>query len=189
MATLAGGHARSVLRDHPIGGIARLNRGEMLADTAGDRRAHSQTIGPREVGQMATKVRATTAQPIPHATVEERTAKGAAAREQVPPSSHRGWTPDDERADPVELLQEQNVTRAPDLVPLRHGRMMLSPFTFYRGAAKIMAEDLARTPTAGLVVQLCGDAHLSNFGGFASPERRLLFDLNHLYENPPGPVA
>ena len=85
------------------------------------------------------------------------------------------------------MLQEQNLTREPDLVPVRHGRMLVSPFTFYRGAAKIMAADLAGTPTAGLNVQLCGDAHLSNFGAFASPERRLLFDLNDFDETLPGP--
>jgi len=92
-----------------------------------------------------------------------------------------------DRPDPVALLEEQNTTREPDLVPVRHGRMMVSPFTFYRGAAKIMAADLKDTPTAGLVVQLCGDAHLSNFGVFASPERKLLFDLNDFDETLPGP--
>ena len=85
------------------------------------------------------------------------------------------------------LLEAQNPTREPDLVPVRHGRMMVSPFTFYRGAAKIMAADLKDTPTAGLNVQLCGDAHLSNFGVFASPERTLLFDLNDFDETLPGP--
>ena len=85
------------------------------------------------------------------------------------------------------LLEEQNLTREPDLIPVRNGRMLVSPFTFYRGAAKIMAADLAATPTAGLNVQLCGDAHLSNFGAFASPERRLLFDLNDFDETLPGP--
>ena len=93
----------------------------------------------------------------------------------------------DDRPDPVALLEEQNATREPDLVPVRHGRMMVSPFTFYRGAAKIMAADLKDTPTAGLDAQLCGDAHLSNFGGFASPERVLLFDLNDFDETLPGP--
>lgn len=87
----------------------------------------------------------------------------------------------------IKERQRENVTREPDLVPVRHGRMMVSPFTFYRGAARIMADDLARTPTAGLQVQLCGDAHLSNFGAFASPERRLLFDLNDFDETLPGP--
>jgi uncharacterized protein (DUF2252 family) len=97
-------------------------------------------------------------------------------------SSHAGWAPVSDRPDPVGLLQEQNATREPDLVPVRHGQMLVSPFTFYRGAAKIMAADLAGTPTAGLHVQLCGDAHLSNFGAFASPERRLLFDVNYFAE-------
>ena len=106
---------------------------------------------------------------------------------RTPPSSHSGWHPAGDRPDPVALLEEQNVTREPDLVPVRHGRMMVSPFTFYRGAAKIMAADLKDTPVAGLDAQLCGDAHLSNFGVFASPERRLLFDLNDFDETLPGP--
>ena len=106
---------------------------------------------------------------VKHLSVEERKARGKSAREQVPPSGHSGWTPAEDRPDPVALLEEQNVTREPDLVPVRHGRMMVSPFTFYRGAAKIMAADLKDTPTAGLNVQLCGDAHLSNFGVYASP--------------------
>jgi uncharacterized protein (DUF2252 family) len=118
---------------------------------------------------------------------DERTALGRQARERVPRSSHAGWRPANDRADPLVLLEEQNRTREPDLVPVRHGRMMVSPFTFYRGTARIMAADLARTPTAGLDVQLCGDAHLSNFGVFASPERRLLFDLNDFDETLPGP--
>ena len=96
---------------------------------------------------------------------------GEAARRQTPRAEHAGWRPAVGRADPVALLEEQNTTREPDLVPVRHGRMMVSPFTFYRGAAKIMAADLEDTPRAGLNVQLCGDAHLSNFGVFASPER------------------
>ena len=99
----------------------------------------------------------------------------------------RSGAPAADRPDPVELLVAQDATREPDLVPVRHGRMMVSPFTFYRGAAKVMAADLAGTPTAGLDVQLCGDAHLSNFGGFASPERQLLFGLNDFDETLPGP--
>ena len=116
---------------------------------------------------------------------EER--EGRRARERVAPSGHAGWVPAADRPDPVALLEEQNVTREPDLVPVRHGRMMVSPFTFYRGAAKIMAADLKDTPTAGLNVQLCGDAHLSNFGVYASPERTLVFDLNDFDETLPGP--
>jgi uncharacterized protein (DUF2252 family) len=130
---------------------------------------------------MAVKTR------IAHPSVEERRAQGKEARSRTPPSSHTGWAAATDRPDPVALLEEQNLTREVDLVPVRHGRMMVSPFTFYRGAAKIMAADLKDTPTAGLTVQLCGDAHLSNFGAFASPERRLLFDLNDFDETLPGP--
>src|SRR5947207_14520411 len=124
---------------------------------------------------------------VPHPTIDERRAKGKEARTRAPLSSHEGWEPASDRPDPVSLLEEQNVAREPDLVPVRHGRMMVSPFTFYRGAAKIMAADLKDTPTAGLNVQLCGDAHLSNFGVFASPERTLVFDLNDFDETLPGP--
>jgi uncharacterized protein (DUF2252 family) len=124
---------------------------------------------------------------VAHPSVEERLAHGKEAQNLTPPSSHTGWAAATDRPNPVGLLEEQNVTREPDLVPVRHGRMLVSPFTFYRGAAKIMAADLDGTPTAGLKVQLCGDAHLSNFGAFASPERRLLFDLNDFDETLPGP--
>ena len=128
----------------------------------------------------------TTALPAP-SSIEQRSARGREARKQVPLRSHADWQPADERPDPVDLLIQQNTTRESDLVPVRHGRMMVSPFTFYRGSAKIMATDLASTATAGLEVQLCGDAHLSNFGGFASPERQLLFGLNDFDETLPGP--
>ncbi len=124
---------------------------------------------------------------VVHPSVDERIARGRAAREQVHPSVHTGWASAPRRPDPVALLEEQDATREPDLVPIRHGRMLVSPFTFYRGAARIMAEDLKDTPTAGLDVQLCGDAHLSNFGAFASPERTLLFGLNDFDETLPGP--
>jgi uncharacterized protein (DUF2252 family)/ribosomal protein L40E len=124
---------------------------------------------------------------IAHLSLEDRRAKGGQAGQRVPLSSHLGWGPAADRPDPVALLEAQNLTREPDLVPVRHGRMMVSPFTFYRGAAKIMAADLKDTPTAGLGVQLCGDAHLSNFGVYASPERRLVFDLNDFDETLPGP--
>jgi uncharacterized protein (DUF2252 family) len=124
---------------------------------------------------------------VTHLSIEERVAKGDAAREQAPLSGHAKWRPAAGRQDPVGLLEEQDTTREPDLVPVRHGRMMVSPFTFYRGAAKVMAADLAATPVAGLDAQLCGDAHLSNFGAFASPERVLLFDVNDFDETLPGP--
>jgi uncharacterized protein (DUF2252 family) len=120
-------------------------------------------------------------------TLDDRRARGTDARTRTPRTAHSGWAPADGRASPVDLLVAQEETREPDLVPVRHGRMMVSPFTFYRGAAKIMAEDLDGTPTAGLDVQLCGDAHLLNFGIFGSPERRLVFDLNDFDETLPGP--
>ena len=120
-------------------------------------------------------------------SLQERRAKGGQARERAPLSGHSGWRPAADRADPVALLEAQDLTREPDLVPVRHGRMMVSPFTFYRGAAKIMAADLGSMPAVGLGAQLCGDAHLSNFGVYASPERTLVFDLNDFDETLPGP--
>ncbi len=124
---------------------------------------------------------------MPHLTVSERVARGKAARAEVPRSSHAIFEPPATRADPLELLEQQATTRVPELVPIRYGRMLVSPFTFYRGAARIMAHDLAATPRSGLNVQCCGDAHLSNFGVFASPERRLVFDVNDFDETLPGP--
>jgi uncharacterized protein (DUF2252 family) len=120
-------------------------------------------------------------------SVAEREAKGKAARAQTPRSSHGEWQAGEDREDPVAILQGQAESRVPELVPIRYGRMLVSPFTFYRGAAAIMAADLADTPTSGLNVQLCGDAHLSNFGIFASPEREMLFDINDFDETLPGP--
>ncbi len=124
---------------------------------------------------------------VPHLTVAERVARGKAARAEVPRSSHAVFEPGQERPDPIELLERQAATRVPELVPIRYGRMLVSPFTFYRGAALIMAHDLAATPRSGFNVQCCGDAHLSNFGVFASPERRLVFDINDFDETLPGP--
>jgi uncharacterized protein (DUF2252 family) len=118
---------------------------------------------------------------------DERTAAGAAARARLPLSAHAGWRPAPDRPDPVALLQEQAATRLPELVPIRHGRMAVTPFTFYRGAALPMAADLAASPASGIIVQLCGDAHLSNFGLFASPERDLVFDINDFDETLHGP--
>ena len=116
----------------------------------------------------------------------DRVAKGKDARSLAPLQAHAQFAPDASR-DPVGLLLEQAKTRVPELVPVRHGRMLVSPFTFFRGAALPMAVDLASTPTSGLRVQLCGDAHLSNFGAFASPERRMVFDVNDFDETLPGP--
>jgi uncharacterized protein (DUF2252 family) len=124
---------------------------------------------------------------VPHLTVEERVARGKAARREVPRSSHAGFTPGGHRRDPVALLKQQAVTRVPELVPIRYGRMLVSSFTFYRGAALIMAADLSGTPRSGIITQVCGDAHLMNFGVFASPERRLEFGINDFDETCPGP--
>jgi len=122
-----------------------------------------------------------------HLTVDERNARGLAARQEAPRSSHGRWEPAPDRPDPVTLLEQQAASRVPDLVPIRHGRMLVSPFTFYRGSALIMAADLAATPVSGVTVQVCGDAHLSNFGLFGTPERQMLFDINDFDETLPGP--
>ena len=131
--------------------------------------------------------RGSTITKVPHLTVEQRIARGKAARAEVPRSSHAAFKPSDDRPDPLGLLEEQAADRVPELVPIRYGRMLVSPFTFYRGAALVMASDLASTPTSGLRAQVCGDAHLSNFGVFGSPERRLMFDVNDFDETLPGP--
>jgi uncharacterized protein (DUF2252 family) len=120
-------------------------------------------------------------------TPAERAARGKEARAAVPRDSHAVFDPPPDRADPIGLLEEQAKARVSDLVPVRWGRMMVSPFTFYRGAALPMASDLATTPVSGLAVQACGDAHLSNFGIFGSAERRLVFDVNDFDETLPGP--
>jgi uncharacterized protein (DUF2252 family) len=124
---------------------------------------------------------------VTHFSVEERIARGKAARAEVPRRSHAAWEPAPHRPDPVALLEEQGASRVPELVPIRYGRMLVSPFTFYRGAAYLMASDLATGPRSGLHVQLCGDAHLSNFGVFMSPDRHLVFSLNDFDETLPGP--
>jgi len=120
-------------------------------------------------------------------TPTEREAVGKAARAKTPRSRHAFWEAGTDRPDPVETLERQDATRVPELVPIRHGRMLASAFSFYRGGAAIMAADLAATPSSGLKVQLCGDAHLSNFGGFAAPDRQLIFDINDFDETHPGP--
>ncbi|MDX6334082.1 MAG: hypothetical protein QOG05_1422 [Streptosporangiaceae bacterium] len=120
-------------------------------------------------------------------TPAERKVRGKAARAEVPRESHAQWQPPADRPDPVDLLASQGASRVPDLVPVRYGRMMETPFTYYRGAALPMASDLARTPATGMIVQACGDAHLSNFGLFGSPERKLVFDVNDFDETLPAP--
>jgi uncharacterized protein (DUF2252 family) len=118
---------------------------------------------------------------------DERAARGKAARGQASRSSHAAWRAPGDRRSPIAVLEEQARTRVPELVPIRYGRMVESPFAYFRGAAAAMAADLSRTPASGLRAQLCGDAHLSNFGGFASPDRDLVFDLNDFDETLPGP--
>jgi uncharacterized protein (DUF2252 family) len=120
-------------------------------------------------------------------SADERRAEGRALREAVPRESHGHWKAPSDRRDPVELLVESNKGRMPQLIPIRHGRMVASPFAFYRGSAALMAADLARTPVTGLRVQACGDAHLMNFGGFATPERNFIFDINDFDETLPAP--
>src|SRR5215207_5424817 len=123
----------------------------------------------------------------PVLTPTERESAGKVARRRAPRSIQGRWEPGPDRPDPVEILEEQDRTRVPELIAIRHGRMLASPFTFYRGAAGIMAADLGVTPRSGLDVQRCGDAHLSNFGVFAAPDRRLIFDINDFDETLPGP--
>lgn len=124
---------------------------------------------------------------IHHFSPQEIASMGKAAREKMPRSRQAAWDAPVDRPDPVALLEEQGKNRLADLLPIRYGRMLASPFAFYRGAAAIMASDLAHIPNSGLQVQLCGDAHLANFGGFASPERDLVFDINDFDETLPGP--
>ncbi len=151
------------------------------------------TTGPAGESSSARRPTGTAASPRAlarrnaHLNAEERVARGTAARNEAPRSSHAKWNPGADRPDPVALLEEQAESRIPELVPIRHGRMLVSPFAFFRGGALIMASDLAETPRSGINVQLCGDAHLSNFGVFGSPERALMFDINDFDETIPGP--
>jgi len=145
---------------------------------------HSRRSGvilPDAVGPFASSWRRR------HLSVDERVARGLTARQDTPRSSHGPWQPAPDRPDPIALLEEQAASRVPWLVPIRYGRMLASPFTFYRGGALIMAADLAATPVSGITVQLCGDAHLSNFGLFGTPERQMIFDINDFDETLPGP--
>ncbi len=146
----------------------------------------AQGNGARDLGRH-TRAGSPNARKVAHLSVEERVARGKVARNEVPRSAHGRWEHSRNRPDPIGLLEEQAASRVPELVPIRYGRMLVSPFTFYRGAALIMAADLAATPRSGLKAQICGDAHLSNFGVFASPERQLIFDINDFDETLPGP--
>ena len=149
--------------------------------TSADDLKGSPTVATSERGRSGTTHSDVLAAPA------DRAALGRQARAQAPRARHGEWAPASDRPDPVELLEEQAVSRVQELVPLRYGRMLVSPFTFYRGAAYLMASDLARSPSSGLEVQLCGDAHLSNFGTYAAPDRRLVFSLNDFDETLPGP--
>ena len=120
-------------------------------------------------------------------TPDEWRRRGRDMREAVPRESHAQWEPPADRPDPVDILEEQAKTRVPDLVPIRYGRMIASPFAYFRGAAAPMAWDLGHTPASGIRVQACGDAHLLNFGMFAAPDRRLVFDVNDFDETLPAP--
>jgi uncharacterized protein (DUF2252 family) len=141
------------------------------------------TTQPRKTAERSTDQ----AKKVPHFSTAERAARGKAARADVPRRAHGDWESSPTRPDPVELLQEQAASRVPELVPIRYGRMLVSPFTFYRGAAYLMASDLSDGARTGLHTQLCGDAHLSNFGAYAAPDRRLVFSLNDFDETLPGP--
>src|SRR5208283_2022966 len=155
----------------------------MATTTSAPGKSGAATASARSTAKGKTRASAA----VPHLSVAERMARGKAARDEVPRARQAIFEPAPTRADPVELLERQAKTRVPELVPIRYGRMLLSPFTFYRGAAMIMAHDLGATPRSGLMVQCCGDAHLSNFGVFASPERQLMFDVNDFDETLPGP--
>src|SRR5215470_9458885 len=120
-------------------------------------------------------------------TTAERRANGKRLRDRAARDAHAAWRPHAGRADPIAVLHAADATRHPDLVPLRYGRMLQSPFAFYRGSAAVMAADLAHTPATGIRVQACGDAHLMNFGAFATPERREIFDINDFDETLPAP--
>src|SRR5436190_11740924 len=170
-------------------GHTSIEHGDPLVEALGDRELPSEG---RLESEPAEEPRATDDPPaakpkvVVHLTLAERAARGKAARAKVPRSAQAEIDFPKAR-DPVALLEEQAVSRVPELVPIRYGRMLVSSFTFYRGGALIMASDLSRTPNSGIRVQLCGDAHLSNFGVFGSPERRLVFDINDFDETAPGP--
>jgi len=142
-------------------------------------------VTARRTGARASRPGAARAETTEHLSRADRVARGKDARAAAPLESHAEFSTGPGR-EPVGLLLSQAQSRVPELVPVRHGRMLVSAFTFYRGAALPMAADLATTPTSGLRVQLCGDAHLSNFGAFASPERNLVFDVNDFDETLPG---
>ena len=189
------GHPRGrVTHNHPAFGLGSAPRlpphtrcTKLPARTMMGERQHGHTRRLRELWRSRPKKRATQPRPSRTSRLTERARLGKDARSRVPRSSHGEFNPAADRPDPVSLLEGQAVSRVPELVPIRYGRMLVSPFTFFRGAALIMASDLDSTPRSGLTTQVCGDAHLSNFGLFASPERALMFDVNDFDETLPGP--
>src|SRR3954453_2014627 len=156
----------------------------MTTATGATARAASREPSPR---RAAGREPGGETSPWPALSPQERGDRGRAARREVPRSAHAAWAPAPDRRAPVDILEEQSADRLPDLVAVRYGRMLESPFAFFRGAAGLMAPDLAHTPVSGLHAQLCGDAHIANFGGFASPERELVFDINDFDETARGP--
>jgi uncharacterized protein (DUF2252 family) len=154
---------------------------------AGDCNGDMSAAAVNGPAQRMTRRRRPPSRAVEHPGKPERLARGKAARAEVPRSAHAVWAPPSAERDPVAVLEEQAQTRVPELVPIRHGRMLISPFTFYRGAAAIMAADLGGGPRTSLRAQLCGDAHLSNFGAFAAPDRRLVFSVNDFDETLAGP--
>jgi uncharacterized protein (DUF2252 family) len=170
----------------------------MGTGSAGNRRGRNHDLRRAEGGSQALGERLATvegtgsrlpdpAKVVPHFTPEERAARGKSARKASSRSGHAYWEPSPVRADPIALLEEQAKTRVSELVPIRYGRMLRSPLAFFRGAAYIMAADLSHAPRSGLTTQLCGDAHLSNFGFYAAPDRRIVFSINDFDETLPGP--
>jgi uncharacterized protein (DUF2252 family) len=167
---------------------ARQGKGAALQGTG----AAPQDKGAASQGTSATSPSTTAAADeasvrVEHVSYRQAVDRGLAARDRAPLSSHGVWAPGPDRRGAVDIVASQAASREPDLVPIRHGRMAVSPFTFFRGAAAVMAADLAATPVSGVRVQLCGDAHLLNFGGFASAERNFVFDINDFDETIPGP--
>ena len=141
----------------------------------------------RNTNKKPEPTNAAASSPVGYISAEQRRVEGKALRDETPRASHGGWKPPKDRPDPIEVLQESNEGRIPELIPIRFGRMSQSPFAFYRGSASVMAADLASTAISGLRVQACGDAHLMNFGGFATPERNIFFDINDFDETLPAP--
>jgi hypothetical protein len=160
--------------------LTGADHGPEPPDARSEKRSAAKSAGPRTRRPSRAKV-------VPYLTPAERAARGKAERAEVGRSVHGEWESPSNRRDPVDLLEEQAATRVPELVPIRYGRMLVSPFAFFRGAAYVMAADLAGRPRTGLEVQLCGDAHLSNFGAYAAPDRRLVFSVNDFDETLPGP--